>query len=397
MTQAHPLHPSLSRIQFPALVVGLVALAACVLGFFLSRERFFLSYLFAYLFWFGLALGSFAILMLQHLTGGAWGLVIRRLLESAARMLPLMAILFLPLLLGMRHLYSWAGGPHVPGAHGVGFREWWLSDGFFLLRAIIYFSIWIVLSLLLIRWSVQQDRTGDPQLLRRFERLSGPGLVLYALTITFASIDWVMSLDPHWFSTIFGFLFIASQALSTIAFIIAVAALLARDKPLSEVFTIARFHDLGNLLLAFVMLWAYLSFAQYLIIWSGNLPEETPFYVYRTRAGWQWVALLLIVVHFFIPFILLLWRRTKKNVRALATVAIVLLFMRFVDLFWLVVPAYAQSRIHDRVPPPTLHWLDFAAPIGIGGIWIAVYIWQLGRHPLLPLHDPRLAEVNHHG
>ena len=384
MTQR--VHPRLDRIQHRSLIAGGVGLGLCLGGAFLSPEQFFRSYLVAYLFWTGIALGSFAIVMLHHLTGGGWGFVIRRLLEAGTRTLPLMAVLFVPLLFGLPDLYVWARPAEVASDPILQHKSLYLNIPFFLIRTAGYFAIWIGVTYFLNKWSVEQDRTAEPLLTRRLQVLSGPGLVLYGLTATFASIDWAMSLEPHWLSTIYGVMFIVGQVLATLALMIPMALLLADREPLSNVVSPAYLVDLGNFLLAFVMLWAYMAFSQYIVIWSGNLPEEIPWYLHRTTGGWQWIALFLIIFHFAVPFLLLLSRVTKRSVQMLSAVAAALIVARFVDLFWLVVPAFHHTGVH-------IHWMDLVAPIGIGGIWMWFFIWQVKARSLLPLYDPRLAGI----
>lgn len=385
-----------SRYQRLALIVGVVFTLILGVGFFLSpRELFFRSYLLAYVFWIGIALGCLAILMLQHLSGGGWGLVIRRVLESGTRTLPLMALLFLPIIFGMGHLYEWmhieqfANGKTLEEKHLyeiLHHKSKYLNMTGFILRAVIYFAIWGALTYLLNLWSREQDRTAERRFSKRLQKLSGPGLVLFVLTVTFASVDWVMSLDPEWFSTIFGLLFVASWVLSSFAFVIAVMALLAKQEPMSGVVAPKHFHDLGKLLLAFVMVWAYFSFSQFLIIWSGNIPEEAKWYLYRMRGGWEVVALGLIILHFALPFLLLLSRDLKRNSRRLAMVAALVLFMRLVDLFWLIAPKFSQGHF-------SISWMDIVAPIGVGGLWLAFFLWQLKQRPLIPFNDPELPGV----
>lgn len=387
MTQR--VHPRLDRIQHRSLIAGGVGLGLCLLGAFLNPEQFFRSYLLAYLFWTGIALGSFAIVMLHHLTGGGWGFVIRRLLEAGTRTLPLMAVLFVPLLFGLPDLYVWARPAEVAGDALLQHKSAYLNVPFFLFRTVVYFAIWIGVTYFLNKWSVEQDRTAEPLLTRRLQVLSGPGLVLYGLTATFASIDWAMSLEPHWFSTIYGVMFIVGQVLATLALMILMAVLLADREPLSNVVSPAYLVDLGNLLLAFVMFWAYMAFSQYIVIWSGNLPEEITWYLHRTTGGWQWIALFLIIFHFAVPFLLLLSRVTKRNVQMLSAVAGALIVIRLVDLFWLVVPAFHHTGL-------AIHWMDLVAPVGVGGIWMWFFIWQLKGRPLLPLHDPRLEGIVSH-
>jgi hypothetical protein len=378
------------RAQLACLGAGAVGLALCLFGAWFSAAQFFQSYLMAYVFWIGIALGCLGILMLHNLSGGAWGVVIRRFLESGMRTLPLMLLLFVPLLFGLRELYEWARPEALANDSMLRHKSGYLNTTWFVIRSGIYFAAWIAAAFLLSKWSRDHDRTADPRLLRRLRLLSGPGLVAYTLTITFASIDWIMSLEPHWFSTIFGVHFLGGHALSAFAFAILVAGLLAREEPLSRIIRPSHFHDLGNLLLAFVMLWAYFSFSQWLIIWSGNLPEEVTWYVHRTRGGWQWVAAALIVFHFASPFILLLLRGVKRRVYALCSVAAVIIFMRFLDVFWYTVPAFHPEQFQ-------IHWMDVAAAVGLGGIWIAAFIWQLRPVALVPLRDPLVEEAFEHG
>ena len=379
--------PELRRIQQRALIVGAVLLVLLLIGAFINRPQFFHSYLVGTVFWAGLSLGALALLMLQHLTGGNWGLVIRRVLEAATRTIPLILILFLPIILGMKHIYPWTDVEKMRQNPAVRSKsELYLTPVFFTARALIYFAIWLLLAYLLNRWSLEQDRTGERRFTRRMKNLSGPGLALFVLTTTFASIDWVMSLDPEWYSTMFGFLFVASWALTAMAFVIATLSLLANREPMIGIVRASHFHDLGKLLLALVMLWAYFAFSQYLIIWSGNLPEETTWYIRRTRGGWGWIAIAVIVLHFALPFLLLLSRDLKRNARKLAMLAAFLLLMRLVDLFWLIEPEFNKHHFH-------LSWMDVVAPLGIGGLWLAVFSWQLQKRPLVPLNDPQLESV----
>jgi hypothetical protein len=383
--------PELRRIQQYALLVGVIAFVACVVGALFSPVQFFRSYLLAYVFWLGIALGCLAIVMLHYLSGGAWGIVIRRFLESGTRTLPLMAVLFLPLVFGLSDIYVWARADAVAHDTLLQHKSVYLNVPFFLARTVLYFVAWIGVTYFLNKWSLIQDhQPDDQQLARRFRLLSGPGLVLYGLAVTFAAIDWLMSLEPHWYSTIYGVMVMVGQCLTAFAFAIAIAAFLATRPPLSQVLSAAHFHDLGSLLLAFVMLWTYMAFSQYLIIWSGNLPEENIWYIHRQQGGWQWIGLAVLVFHFVLPFLLLLSREVKRNARLLAGIAGGILLMRFVDLFWLIVPAFHPTGF-------TLHWMDVAAPIGLGGIWLAIFMWQLGGRPLLPLSDPALKEALEHG
>jgi len=379
----------LQHFQKLSLIVGMIGLALCGAGLLSNREEFFRSYLLAYLFWLGIALGCLAIVMLHHLSGGAWGIVIRRLLESATRTLPLMALFFLPIVFGLSFLYEWAR-PEALGDKMLRHKSLYLNVPFFLARAALYFAAWIPVAYFLNKWSLEQDQTAAPSLSRQLELLSGPGLVIYGATMTFASIDWVMSLEAHWYSTIYGLSFMVGQVLGAFAFAIAVAILLSSRKPLSEVISAEHLHDLGKLLLAFVMLWAYLAFSQFLIMFSGNLPEEIPWYIRRQQGGWRWIGLLLILMHFVLPFLLLLSRSLKRDAKKLLAVAWLVIAMRFVDLLWQVSPAFHPGGFH-------LSWMDPAALAGIGGIWLASFVKQLKGRPVLPLHDPFFEEALEHG
>jgi hypothetical protein len=377
------------RLQSRARIAGAVALAACAIGFVFAREQFFRSYLLGYLLVLGVTLGSLAILMLQHLTGGAWGLMIRRILEAAVRTMPVMVVLFLPLLAGLSDLFLWARPEAVAADTALQAKSPYLNVPFFLVRAAFYFAAWTGLALILARWSAEQDAMPEALAashVRRFRLLGAPGLLLYGLTVTFAAVDWVMSLDPHWFSTIIGVLIMGGQGLSALAFAIAALAVLSRYAPLAGAVRPAHFHDLGKLLLAFVMLWAYFSFSQFLIIWSANLPEEIPWYLHRMHGGWQWIALALVIGHFVLPFLLLLSRDIKRRAPVLMRVAIALIVMRLFDLFWLIAPNFHEERLH-------VHWMDLAAPAGLGAVWLSFFIANLRTRPLLPMNDPYLKEA----
>ncbi len=374
-------------VQWRALAIGVAGLVLCALVALFSPSSVLRSYLVAYNFWLGISLGCLAIVMLYHLTGGLWGFILRRLIESGSRTLPLLAVLFLPIIFGLAYLYTWTDPDIVAGDKLLQHKSRYLNIPAFIIRAVVYFAVWIVIAYLLNRWSREQDRTADPNLSRRMRTLSAPGLVLYGLAVTFASVDWLMSLQPLWFSTIFPVVFAIGQVLAGLAFVIAVLALLMSQPPLSEKVSAANLQDIGNLLLAFVMFWAYVAFAQFLLIWCGNLPEEIQWYLPRFQGGWQWFAFALVICQFGLPFLLLLSRDIKRNPRSLASVAIFVLLMRFVDLFWQIVPAFGPVDLLS-------HWLDMitavVAVLGVGGIWVAVFCWQLKQMPLLPLHDPEI-------
>jgi hypothetical protein len=388
MDAAYTAPPELDRIKRPALIVGVVALALTAVGAVFDKDQFFRSYLLAYVYWIGISLGCFAILMIQHLSGGAWGIVIRRILEAATRTFPLGLALFIPLAFGLNSLYSWTHPK--PDDHVLIGKTAYLNVPFFLGRTALYFLIWIGIAYLLNKWSRQQDEASEPKnFTRKMQDLSGPSLVFLGGTMTFASIDWVMSLDPHWVSTIFGVLFMGGQALTAMAFIITVIVFLSKYPPMNEVIAGRHLNDLGKLMLAFVMLWAYFSFSQFLIIWSGNLPEEIPWYIQRLSGAWKLVAGFIIMFHFILPFFLLLPRKANRNPRTLVTVALIIIVMRYIDLYWLVGPQVSHDEGQMNV---AFHfsWMDIVAPIGVGGLWVWYFITQLKKLPLLPINEPQL-------
>jgi hypothetical protein len=380
-----------------ALKVGGVGLLACAVGFVVDRDHFFRSWLIAYLLFLSIALGSMGLMMIQHLSGGAWG-VFRRIFEASSRTLPLLAVLFLPVVLGMHSLYPWTHPEHVAEDEILRHKAAYLNVGFFLVRALIYFAGWILITWTMTKWSRQQDE-GDMSVNLRLQYLSGGGLVFYTFAATFAAIDWIMSLNPHWYSTLFGFLFVGGHGLAALAFTIVVSTFLAQREPMSGVLKPHHFQDLGKLSLAFVMLWAYLNFSQFLLVYAANLVEEVPYFLARTAHGWQYIAVLLLVFHFAVPFLLLLSRDNKRNPYRLVWIAVALLVVRYLDLFMLVTPEFAASgeNLHlltgEHASGLFVHWLDLAAPLAIGGVWSWMFLTQLAQRPVLAMSDPYLREA----
>lgn len=375
--------PSLERFQFISLIVGAGALAFCLVGAIFGLEQFFESYLYGFLFWLGVALGCLILLLLQNIAGGPWGAMIRRPLEAGVMVIPVMALFFIPVLAGMGYLYEWTD-PEVLAANPViAAKTLYLNVPFFIVRALLYFSVWIGTAWLLVRWSKQQDQQDNPKLAERMRSFSAPGLIFFILTMTFAAFDWGMSLTPDWFSGMYGVIFMIGQAISAVALMIIIVTLFGHFEPLSNVANPKRVQDLGNFLMAFTMFWAYVSVSQLIIIWSNNLPETNTWYVIRLNGFWGWIGAILLLFHFATPFLILFSRWVKRKVRALVVIACWMLIMRLLDIFWILVPTF------ERDIPFSL--LDVAVVVGIGGIWLAVFIAQLKNKPLLPLHDPRLA------
>lgn len=374
MNGSEEIHNTLRRGLGRALAVGVAASILCIIGAIFAREVFFRSYLVAYLLVLGLGLGSMVVTMLHNLTGGGWGLAIRRVVESGNRTIPLLVVLFIPILFGTGSLYDWAtasGHAHL-GPH----KQAYLSFKFWLGRAIIYLAIWLILSFILERWSRRMDANKGVVSIW-FQKFSGLGILIYGITMTLASVDWVMSIDSHWYSSIFGMIFVVGQTLLTLAFGVAVVAILVARKPVRDYISPTMFQDLASLMLVFVILWAYMAFSQFLIIWMGNIKEEVPWYVNRTYAGWKFVAIALILFHFALPFFLLLNRPIKRNPRRLIWVAVWIILMRILDLIWMVTPSY-------RTTSPSFGWMYIAAPLALGGLWLAYFLWQLNSRPLVP-------------
>ena len=383
---ADELIPDLARWQRRLLTGGVIGALVSTLDLFFEPTQFFQSYLMAYMLCLGVTLGCLALGMVHQLSGGAWGVVARRPIGAAARVLPVMTLLFLPIVFGMRHLYPWTHADLVARDEVLQAKQLYLNIPFFLIRAAVYFIAWNAVSFFLNAWSLEQDRTDDLQIARRMQRLSAGGLVAYGLTITFASFDWLMSLEPHWFSTIYGVLIIGGQGLTGLAFLIIVIAWLGRRAPLDRIIVPAHFHDLGNLLLAFVMLWAYFSFSQYLITWAGNLPEEIAWYLHRQHTSWRIVGAGLVLFHFAVPFALLLSRTVKREPQMIVKVAIGIMIVRLVDLFWLIAPEFHREGVW-------ISWLDILLPTSLFAIWLGCFVWQLRGRAILPLHDPEFDEA----
>lgn len=383
---ADELIPELAHHQRRFLLAGAAGAVLSAVGYVIDARQFFQSYLMAYMFVLGLTLGSLALAMVHQLSGGAWGVVIRRSLGAASRVLPVLTVLFLPIVFGMHHLYEWTHLDVVAADPILRGKQLYLNTPFFLVRAAIYFAIWNALAFFLNRWSLEQDRTGDPRMARRMQILSGGGLLAYGLTISFASFDWLMSLEPHWFSTIYGVLIMGGQGLSTLAFQIVMLVWLSRRKPLNDIVARSHFHDLANLMLAFVMLWAYFSFSQYLIIWSGNLPEEISWYMHRLQTGWRFLAVTLVVFHFVAPFVLLLSRAVKREPNTIVKVAAAILVVRLFDLFWLIAPEFHHEGL-------SISWLDVVLPLTLFAIWLGCFMGQLRGRAILPVHDPQFEEA----
>jgi len=385
----------IARWQSPALIVGVVGLAASVvLTFVLPEGRidFFRSWLTSYLFWFSIAAGSLAVLMLQYVTGGEWGLMVRRPLGAAARTMPLLFVLFLPILIpqGMHDVYPWMNGEWMRGNPVLRGKLPWLNYGRFSLFTILYFLIWIGMAwrLRVLSLRFYEDRAPETELSRR--KISSIGLAVMVLTLTFASIDWMMSLEPLWFSTMYGITFTVGCALSALTFVTFFLTRIAETPAMRGVLKPSHLRDLGNLMLAFVMFYTYTAFSEFLLIWYGNIKEEIPHYLWREHGGWGVMAAAVVLGHFFLPFFLLLMRSIKDRAQTIGWVAVLVLVMRYVTLYWVVAPSWTKEDFHYSL-------LGLTTVVGIGGVWMWAFIGQLKGQTIIPIHETWVEEAIREG
>jgi len=382
--------PVVRTIGQRSLVIGLLFAAISAATAYWSWQDFIRAYLMGLMMWLGVTLGSMAILMLRHLTKGAWGMVIRRILGAAMRNIWVVTVLFIPIwvevFLGHHSLYPWLDPAKIQANDHL---RWiagkYLNSPGFIARSAIYFLVWNLISFFLTKWSREQDSPQAPDHTLRFKAVSGPGILLYGFTISFAAIDWIMSLDPTWISTIYGLLILIGQVLSALCFAIVVERILFKYRPMSELLKPEQVHDHGKFMLAFIMVWAYFSFSQWLIIWAGNLPEEITWYIRRLNGGWGGVGLVLVLFHFVVPFVLLLSRPFKRDITRLVWLAVWMLLMRWVDLFWIIEPNFSATF---RVTPA-----EIVVPIAMGGFWLWAFCNNLRAMPLVPAYDPFAKEV----
>jgi hypothetical protein len=382
MTPSDTLRPQMERVQRSALFVGLLALVISLIKLFTDPAHFWQSYLFAFVFWAGLTLGCVGIFFLHNVVGGNWGVAVRRLVEAGLKTLPLIALFAIPIFFALGTLYKWTDAGYRAEHFATGHKAAYLNPTWFIIRTLLYFAIWGFSGFRILAMANEHDRTGDPALFKRIKGRSAPALLVFVVTTTLAFIDWIMSLEPDWYSTIYGWMYTVGQVLLTFSFLVAVLVLLSKREPFASFLTRQHYHDIGNLMLAFTMLWAYMSFAQFLIIWAENLPDEIPWYVRRFSGGWGYIAWTIAIFHFFVPFFLLLLRFVKKNPTRLRTLAIWIIIMKILDVFWIIEPAFRQRGLE-------VSWTDPTTLIGVGGVWLAVFIWNLKSRPLLPARDPR--------
>lgn len=387
------------RSRGRALIVGGLFAVLAIIGAVVNIRLFMQAYLVAFMFWLGVTLGCLVLLMLQYCSGGNWGIIGRRFWEAAIKTLPLMFLLWLPLVFGMKIIFPWT---HMKPEELVPDRaRFWLNPTLFVVRGIIYFLLWGLWAWRLNNWSrTEEEGRSTPQRFVSIQNFSGAGIVMYGLTITFASVDWIMSLNPMWWSTVWGMVFMVGEALTAFAFTIWLLAQLSPIEPMRRIFKTDFFHDYGKLMFAFVVLWAYLSFSQWLVIWQANISEEIRWYLDRVHGHWKIVATGLIFLHFVLPFAIMLSRNLKRQPRKLMWMAVWIMLVRLVDLFWLVQPSFhtpgiVQHGNTDTLAPITASviLMNVVNILAIGGIWLTVFFWHLNKRAILPVRDPHFVEM----
>ena len=394
MTAATPATPTtttgIARWQMPALIVGILGAIACAIGWFIDPTTFFRSYLSGYLFWFEIVAGSLGVLCLQYVTGGEWGILIRRPLGAAARTIMWMLVLFIPVAIGLKYMYVWTDQAALAKDAVLSGKTWYLNPTAFLIRTVFYFLLWILWA-----WRIRvlslrfyEDRSPYTDLSRR--KWAASGLVMIVLTMTFTGIDWVMSLEPRWYSTMFGINFFISAGLAAYAFVTFFLTRLARTPAMGDILKPNHFRDLGNLMLAFVMLWAYTQFSEFLLMWYANLKEEIPYYLVRRAGAWGAIAGFLIIFHFFLPFFMLLMRAIKDRPGTIGVVAIIILVARYAGIIWLTQPAWSREHFHYS-------WMALASLVAVGGLWLFLFIGQLKGQTIIPIHETWVDEALREG
>ena len=366
-----------------SLIVAAIGIVTSVVAYFVNSPQFYHSYLTAYMFWFTIVLGGLFFTMLHHISGAVWSTVLRRLSETIMITIPIMAILFLPVILGMHDLYHWSHLDAVAEDELLQKKEAYLNAVFFTIRAIVYFSIWFLLAWNLYKTSLKQDKGHDEKYSKKMTKISAPGMVIFALTITFASFDWLMSLDPHWYSTIYGLYVYAGSFLSFMAFLIIIGLALRKKGLLTDIITIEHYHDIGKFLFGFTIFWGYMAFSQYFLIWYANIPEETIWYIHRWEGNWSILTMVLVFGHFVLPFMVLMLRSVKRNFTTLKIIAYWILLMHFIDIYWLVFPTFSK---HGFV----FSWIDIATFLAVGGIFLWYFWYKYFGAAMVTINDPKL-------
>jgi hypothetical protein len=370
------------------LIVGLAGLCLSAIGLLVNAPQFYHSYLISVVFWLSISLGGMFVIMVHYLTGATWSTVLRRIVENFIGALPVMAILFIPILFGIHELYHWSDLEAVAHDHLLQEKAPYLNIPFFIIRTVLYFTVWIFLSLSLRKKSLNQDNAAIPTEVVGARKMSAYGVILFALTVSFASFDWLMSLDPHWYSTIFGVYFFSGCSVAIFSTLSLTIIILDKKGLLAGIISTEHYHDLGRLLFTFVVFWSYIAFSQYFLIWYANIPEETIFFLHRWEGSWKIVSVLLGAGHFVIPFLILLIRSIKRNFITLGILAAWIFLMHYIDIYWLVMPSLHHHAVH-------ISWIDFSSFIGVGGIFLWMFWRNMTSAAIIPVNDPRLeASIN---
>lgn len=372
-----------------ALIAGAAGLILSAVGYAVDTPHFFYAYLMAFTFWMTLSLGALFFVMLHHLVSATWSVVIRRLAESLMATIPFMAIMFIPILFGVQHLYHWSDASAVATDALLQKKTGFLNYPFFVIRAAIYFFIWSTLAHLLYKASMKQDVNPSTELTQRMKIISAPGMILFAITTTLAGYDWLMSLEPHWYSTIYGVYFFAGGLVSIISLLALMSAVLQSRGILRGTISVEHYHDLGKLMFAFIIFWTYIGFSQYFLIWYGNIPEETIWYLQRWEGSWKGISLIIFFGHFVVPFTVLMFRNTKRTLTPLIVMAVWIIVMHWFDHYWLVFPTLEPKGA-------TFNWIELATTLGIGGIFFWSFWSRFSSKALVPVGDPKLAASIHH-
>ena len=365
--------------------VGFMGLLISFLFYFVDPHHFYFSYLTTFVFFLTITLGSLFFVLILHLTRAGWGIVVRRVAEHLMKNIGLMAILFLPLLFGMHDLYHWTHADAVAHDHLLKIKVPFLNIPFFFIRMALYIWAWLFLAGRFFKFSVAQDESGDSSLTLILQKTAAYGILIYGMTQSFAFIDLVMSITPHWYSTIFGVYYFAGSTMSALIVISLTCMFLRRYGFLKDIITVEHYHDLGKLIYGFMIFWSYIAFSQFFLIWYANIPEETVFYKMHFTGSWNWIAILLCVGHFGIPFVGFMSRHIKRNLKTHCMMAIWLLFMHYVDMYWVIMPNITPAGLSYSL-------LDFSLLIGMGGLYFSVFFTRLKKYPLIPVKDPRLGE-----
>ncbi|OQY29483.1 MAG: hypothetical protein B6244_03660 [Candidatus Cloacimonetes bacterium 4572_55] len=376
-------------VQKRSLIIGILGLLVTAVGYFINTDQFFFSYLIAYLFWVSIALGALFFVLLFHLTGTIWGVAIRRILETLIKILPILAVFFIPILFGVHHLYHWSHVADVATDPILSKKVGYLNIPFFAIRTAFYFGIWYLIAQKLYKTSIVMDSGATIDQIQKLRKISAPSMIIFALTTTFASFDWIMSLYPHWYSTIFGLYFFSGGLVGVLGFMIYFGLYLNKRGVMNEIITVEHYHNLATFTFGFIIFWGYMAFSQYLLIWYANIPEETIFYLQRSQGTWSILNKTLVIGHFAIPFVGLLTRNSKRNFTYLKYMALFILAMHWIDLYWVVMPTLHKTGIKFSI-------FDLTSLIGIGGIFMWLFWTQFGKHAITPYRDPKFMKSVKH-